>query len=165
MAENNILNDIATWYSILGLIISLITLWFAKSIKNAVRDAETKALFNTMSAGVLDDLKSLNAEFVRLLASNNEQEIKNILNKLKAQIVILSRYIPEDYRDECAKGLRMIESQYKSTIVFDNRSSKKFHFSFFKGEIKINDLWKTYNIITTIIDYVNNHKQEKEIIS
>ena len=60
MVENNLLNNIATWCSIAGFIISLVTLWYAKLIKTAVKKAETKALFNTMSSSVLEQLRKLN---------------------------------------------------------------------------------------------------------
>lgn len=167
MAENTLLNYIvnyiATGCSIVGFIISVVTLVYASSIKKAVKKTETKAVFNALSTNVLEELRLLNYEFSVKLGTNDEQEIKNILNKLKIKIVILLRFIPGDYTDNCIKVKSKLESQYKGSIIFNNNPS--FQWTLWKEKIKTKDLWDTYNLITEIIDYTDNYKQEKNIIS
>ena len=165
MVENNLLNNIATWCSIAGFIISLVTLWYAKLIKTAVKKAETKALFNTMSSSVLEQLRKLNTELASLLQTNDEQKIKNVLNKLKTQLIILLRYIPNDFNNECFKTRDKVEYQYKSIIIFNKNTPRKKIFILFKKETNINDLWDTYNSINAIIDYITKYKHEKNIVS
>lgn len=155
--------DIGNWCSIGGLLVSVGTLFYARSIKSHVMDLQNRVLYNVQVGTYLDELKDANYKFVTAINGSNKQEVKLYLKSLETNVKLISRIVPKEQKTICRKCSSLISKQYKGKFILSAEEVGNKHW--WTHVITCDDLYYTYIEVTALIDTVKNLKLEKDIIS
>lgn len=163
---NNItLSDWGSWSSVIGLLISIVTLFIAKTIKSRVESVKKEVMFNTRISPLLDDLENyITAIFVLYKNfDSSEDKIKHQLALCKGQLESIILKIPDAQRtdiDSLVKELKLIPKTKFS------EKSDTMNRSIFKRKIYTSktDVWKLYTDLSVVSKKLNNLVKDKSII-
>ena len=155
--------DIGNWCSIIGLLVSIGTILYAKSIKTHVLDLQNRVLYNMQVGIYLEKLKDVNYKFIYAVNSCNKQDVKLLLKSLETNVRLIKRIVPKEQKAICKKCSSLISKQYKGEFILSVEEGQNKHW--WNSIVTNDDLHETYAEITALIDIVTNLKLEKDIIS
>jgi len=147
--------------SILGLIISVITLYLAGTIKESVREVENKILFNNKIGLQITTLKNYNKDFITNIEHADERYIKDYLNKTNTIIKIILPIIPKEYFTHCSEIQKKVMIAYNSYYLKEGKNRQCI---FRKKIINKDYIWIIYDGISTLIDFLEDSKINKNIL-
>lgn len=162
LEDNNIIiSFVGVVLTSVGLVISIITLVYAGSIKNAVKKANSEVLFNYKVDDILKKLQAYNKEFISISENIDERDAKNMLNSLKSTLTILQPIIPLEHKTKCNLAIKKSKKGYNTTFIKSNSLTKR---KWYKGYIDIDYMWSVYHDVNNLIDALQDIKINKNIL-
>lgn len=157
---NETITSIANWSSITSLVIAIITLILAGTIKRALNKQQKSFAFRMRATEINKTLGKKCSEFLLIYKQiNNEEDsslyvkdIRDIIHKIKVDLELLREGAPDTIKKDIAKTIKKAELFYQCTSY--NASENR------KYQVTIDKLYtiytETYGVIAKVQDY---HKQ------
>ena len=157
---------IANWSSIIGLVISLATLIYAFFIDKKVKLIKRKVLFNTRVEPLLKDLGDFSNNIKNLYGDfdNNKKELKVEIVKCKVHLESILSKIPNENQSEFKLQIKQLKKIQKSTLGDRPENYKKRWLkknTIFKSK---DDIWEIYVGLIESVNRLNNLIKDKNII-
>lgn len=160
---NNLVGDIGNWSSILGLVVSIITILYARSIKAHVDEVQKRILYNTRLEIHVRNLREKNFSFLSSLSENDKNIIRQLLRSLETNIRLIHRIVPKEQQILCRNCMKILSKQYRGNLILT--SGDEYKKGIFSKNIDGEALYTTYIEVSSLIDILESLKIDKEIVS
>ncbi|KAA6333363.1 hypothetical protein EZS27_018213 [termite gut metagenome] len=147
--------------SILGLIVSIVTIILVGSINKNIKTVEKKVLFNTRSEDHIFDLRKLKDEYSNSLRNWEDYiSIKSVLKRINTKSNLLLKIIPHELRKDCNSLIIKTNQQYRTLAKREGK-----WYNFYKKPVSQKELlWETYDSIDAFINKIDSYKSDKDIV-
>lgn len=152
--------------SIAGILISGITFFYAKSIKEHVNALKNRVIYNTRLGEYLDILQKVNYSFSESINCSDRYNIKLFLENIESTLLMLQKIVPKEQQEMCKNCCCLVSKQYNGSLVLteDELKSKRW-WSLWHVYVELEDLQTTYIEVSSLIDKLKNLKIDKDITS
>lgn len=160
-------SNIGNLCSILGFIITILTLCFTVNVKKAINTANKEILFKHLSEEEIKELSTLNRSFLDNFDTLDKQILRTLICSLKTKLDFLKSHAPRAIPTQ--KAIKQIKYLYKCDFL--NREDEQIWKNKYKFIRKLihnannDDLYEAYRRITTVIDTTEQIRKSKNIIS
>lgn len=160
---DSLISNIGNWCSILGSVISIITILYAKSIKKHVDEVQKRILYNTRLKVHIDNLREKNFSFLSSIDATDKKEIRQLLKNLETNIRLIYKIVPKEQKKYCSSCIKILYKQYKGNLVLtpEDEYKKKF----WVKDVDSDTLYKAYIEVSSLVDVLESLKIDKDIIS
>lgn len=159
-------SNIANLCSILGFIITILTLCFTVNVKKAVNSANKEILFKHLSEEEIKELSILNRLFLDSFDTLDKQILRTRISSLKTKLNFLKSHAPRSIPTQ--KAIKQIEYLYKCDFLDkEDEQIWKNKYKFIRKLIhnaNNDDLYEAYRRIITVIDTTGQIRKSKNII-
>ncbi|MEY8720652.1 hypothetical protein AALN73_05765 [Bacteroides stercorirosoris] len=160
---DNLVGDIGNWSSIIGLVVSIITILYARSIKDHVDEVQKRILYNTRLEVHVANLRDKNFTFLNSLDESDKNIIRQLLKSLETNIQLIHRIVPKEQKVLCKNCIKILSRQYRSNLILS--SEDEYKKGIFSQNVNNDALYKTYIEVSSLIDILESLKIDKEIVS
>lgn len=160
MNEGLGINEIGSYASIIGTLLSIVTLFFAYFINDKVKSVENRLLFSTRVPTHLDKLKKSSKKFKGLLLNfenaSTKIEIHSEITSIYSTLNIICEKLKESNISELEEIRKQLKKVEKGKLV-DIKSSSRFWDNLLNRPIDFDksDMWLVYREVTKFIDIVD----------
>lgn len=159
-------SNIGNLCSILGFIITILTLCFTVNVKKAVNSANKEILFKHLSEEEIKELSILNRSFLDNFDTLDKQMLKSLINSLKTKLDFFKSHAPQSIPTQ--KAIKQIKYLYKCDFLNkEDEQTWKNKSKFIRKLIhnaNNDDLYEAYRRIITVIDTTEQIRKLKNII-
>lgn len=146
------LANISVWCSIIGLIISVITLILAGTISHAVNKQRKTLIFNIRLPEHSNSLKEICSRYLDIYDKVNQPiNIRDLLYKIKTKLELLKNGAPDSVTRDINRIIKKINKYYQCSNYTTNEKSGK--------QVNTADLFtvytETHGIITKLDELIN----------
>lgn len=146
------LANISAWCSIIGLIISVITLILAGTISHAVNKQRKTLIFNIRLPEHSSSLKEICSRYLDIHDKINQPtNIRDLLYKIKTKLELLKNGAPDSVTRDINRTIKKINKYYQCSNYTTNKKNGK--------QVNTDDLFtvytETHGIITKLDELIN----------
>ncbi len=159
------LNCFASWSSIIGLGITIITFFKVKSTQKELNKFRDKVLFNARSEEILSKIDSINNSLIIILPKLDQEDIQKHINNLIIEFSSLKKIIKN--HPDIPKIAKRLSTYLKSKYVKNKLVNKTKLRCFTKNnnEVTIDELRDLFLAIQRCISDITDLKKNNNITS
>ena len=159
--------NISNLCSIVGFIITILTLIFTMNVKKAVNLANKEILFKHLSEEEIEELSTLNRAFLNDINTLNKQILRLHFCSLKTKLNFLKSHSPQSIPTK--KAIKQLKFLYKCNFLTEEEEKRPHNKYVFIRKLIHNanndDLYEAYRRIIVVIDTTEQIRKSKKIIS